>query len=114
MNPNQTPQQQIGMVEVDGTKVDKKEFFSRLDGCTYYFKNGSCARFEGGSYITDKKGEVEELNALLKVPGQHLIIDHPVELPAKEGIVMKEVGSSKGPAGIVNTGHLLAAMTGRK
>lgn len=103
----------IGTLQVDDTKVQKKEYFSRLDGCTYYFKDGKCARFEGGTYVTDKKGEIEELDALLRLPGQHLIIDHPVDLPAREGLIMREVqtGAHSG-TGIVNTQHLAHAMAG--
>src|SRR5258706_16395001 len=59
-------------------KVGARTFYARLDGCAYYFSNGKAARFENGEYVTDKEGEIKELEDLVAQEGQHLISDKPL------------------------------------
>lgn len=94
----------IGTLIVDDTKVEAKEYFSQLDGCTYVFKNGHVARFEGATYVTDKKGEIEELESLCRQPGQHMISKSPQEVRRSDARIMKEVGATG--VGHMNSGAL--------
>lgn len=112
MNPQQ-PQTAVGMIDVDQTKVAVKTYYAQLDGCTYYFKNGHQARFEGGAYTTDKAGEQAELDALLNQAGQYLICKEPVELRKSDALILKDVGKGQPNSGVGTVNSAMLAGLGR-
>lgn len=89
--------------------VESKTFYSRLDGNTYYTKTGHCCRFENGQYEAKTKEEIDELNALCKLPGQFLISDEPLPVHYDPDVkILKEVGQGKSTSitGTVNSQHI--------
>lgn len=114
MNPNNVPMVITGQVVVDQTKLEKKvEFFAQLDGCTYIFRNGHVARFEGGVYATDKTGEVEELKEVISKPDCYMYSNKPFEhIRKSDALIMKDVGGGGSNTGTLNTG-LIRNMAGR-
>lgn len=83
-----------------------KTFYARINGMTHVFKDGTVARFINGEYHVRFKHELEELEALVKHPFNHLISDNPVPVQNPEGVlVLKDVGNASG-TGMVNSGNL--------
>jgi hypothetical protein len=100
-------------VATDPEIVKSKTYYNRIGGSTYYFKDGTCALFIGGAYDTDKKHEQEELNALVKHPGNHHVCDVPVPVQnPNDSVILKDVGGSGG-TGMV-TSAALAALAQRR
>lgn len=97
------------IVAADPEIVKAKTYYNRISGSTYYFKDGTCALFIGGSYDTDKKHEQEELDAVCKHPGNHHIsLSHVPVQNANDALLLKEITSNASGTGMVSSAALAA------
>lgn len=97
-------------VEKDKQKAEVREFYSSIDGCRYVFKDGTDCHFHGGVYATSKPSEIEQLEELLSLPGQHLIVAEPVAVRKRDLQILQEVGASGNGGivqGMVHTGNIM-------
>lgn len=88
-------------MEMPAKNPNEKEYYSRVDGAFYVFKDGHKANFYGGVYATDIASEIEELEELCSTRGQYLFNKEPVPCRHSEGQVLKEVGGGPQHSGVV-------------
>jgi len=78
--------------DVEKKKKGGKEYFACYDGMRFVFKDGKEAHFEGGCFSTDIDSQIEELDALCKMPGQHQISLKELPVMRSDAQVLKGVG----------------------
>jgi hypothetical protein len=89
--------------------VERRTFYSRIDGSFYVLKSGHKCTFEGGEYVTDKQAEIEELDELCALQGQYLINKEHVPCKRSDAQILKEVGGRGGGvvSGVVSSAGLM-------
>lgn len=86
-------------------KVEEHTYYSRVNGCTHIFKDGTVAVFTNGEYVTNRQNEIDELDELLKHRFNHLICKEKVPMQNPDGVhIMREVATSG--VGMVSSAHL--------
>lgn len=89
--------------------IEKRTFYSRIDGSFYVLKSGHKCVFEGGEYVTDKQAEIEELDELCELSGQYLVNKEHVPCKKSDAQILKDVGGRGGgvASGVVTSAGLM-------